>query len=176
MTENVNHNATPSTAGTLSLDYLSPLLQGYAGLGARYAITSQVQWGRFDTELEPSATTTNLEGSLADAADSARRGFPLGRGTISVVRRGAKTTMAGKPSSDLSEREKSCLSWTALGKSSWEIGRILYISENTVIFHIKNAMRKFGVSSRTLAALRAVQLGLIEPIVGVEPQIRSRVR
>lgn len=59
------------------------------------------------------------------------------------------------------EREKSCLSWTALGKSSWEIGQILSISENTVVFHIKNAMRKLGASSRTLAAVKAIQLGLI---------------
>jgi len=41
----------------------------------------------------------------------------------------------------LSAREQSCLSWTARGKSSWEIGRILSISENTVIYHIKNAMK-----------------------------------
>jgi DNA-binding CsgD family transcriptional regulator len=34
----------------------------------------------------------------------------------------------------LSEREKACLLWTARGKSSWEIGRILSISENTVAF------------------------------------------
>jgi LuxR family quorum-sensing system transcriptional regulator CciR len=62
----------------------------------------------------------------------------------------------------LSEREQACLLWTARGKSSWEIGRILSISENTVTFHIKNAMRKLGSHSRTLAALKAIHLGLIE--------------
>jgi DNA-binding CsgD family transcriptional regulator len=69
---------------------------------------------------------------------------------------------------ELSSREKVCLSWTALGKSSWEIGRILSISENTVIFHIKNAMRKLGTSNRTVAAVKAIQLGLIEPASGNE--------
>lgn len=68
-------------------------------------------------------------------------------------------------SGDLSDREKACLSWTALGKSSWEIGCILAISENTVIFHINNAKRKLGVNSRTLAAVKAIQLGLIESAV-----------
>jgi LuxR family quorum-sensing system transcriptional regulator CciR len=68
-------------------------------------------------------------------------------------------------SGELSDREKACLRWTALGKSSWEIGQILSISENTVIFHIKNAMRKLGVRSRTLAAVKAIQLGLIEGAV-----------
>jgi LuxR family transcriptional activator of conjugal transfer of Ti plasmids len=61
----------------------------------------------------------------------------------------------------LSEREKVCLLWTARGKSSWEIGRILGISENTVIFHIKNAMKKLGTKNRTLAAVKAIQLGFI---------------
>jgi LuxR family transcriptional activator of conjugal transfer of Ti plasmids len=65
----------------------------------------------------------------------------------------------------LSEREKACLLWTARGKSSWEIGRILSISENTVVFHIKNAMRKLGTSNRTLAAVKALQLGLIEAAI-----------
>ena len=68
-------------------------------------------------------------------------------------------------SAELSDREKACLSWTALGKSSWEIGRILSISENTVVFHIKNAMKKLGTNNRTVAAVKAVQLGLIEAAV-----------
>lgn|SRR5579871_6563685 len=62
----------------------------------------------------------------------------------------------------LSSREKVCLSWTARGKSSWEIGRILNISENTVNFHIKNALKKLDSNSRTLAAIKAIQLGIIE--------------
>ena len=65
---------------------------------------------------------------------------------------------------ELSDRERDCLSWAALGKSSWEIGRILSISENTVVFHIKNAMRKLGVSNRVLAAAKAIELGLIERV------------
>jgi LuxR family quorum-sensing system transcriptional regulator CciR len=62
----------------------------------------------------------------------------------------------------LSERERDCLSWTGRGKSSWDIGAILCISENTVNFHIKNAMRKLNSCSRTVAVIRAIRLGLIE--------------
>ncbi|RVD44685.1 MAG: LuxR family transcriptional regulator [Mesorhizobium sp.] len=61
----------------------------------------------------------------------------------------------------LSVREKECISWVARGKSSWEIGQIMNISENTVNFHIKNAMRKFNVSSRTVAAIIAINIGII---------------
>jgi LuxR family transcriptional activator of conjugal transfer of Ti plasmids len=62
----------------------------------------------------------------------------------------------------LSPRERQCLKWAAEGKSSWDIGVILSISENTVNFHVKNAMRKLGVSRRTVAAIKAIDLGLIE--------------
>jgi DNA-binding CsgD family transcriptional regulator len=63
---------------------------------------------------------------------------------------------------DLSKRERDCLRWTAEGKSSWDIGMILNISENTVNFHIKNAMRKLGTTSRTVAVVKAIRLNLIE--------------
>ncbi|ANT54600.1 helix-turn-helix transcriptional regulator [Mesorhizobium amorphae] len=63
---------------------------------------------------------------------------------------------------DLSPREKECILWTARGKSSWEMGKILGISDNTVNFHIKNVMRKLNAASRTVAAIKAVNLGIIE--------------
>jgi len=62
----------------------------------------------------------------------------------------------------LSLREKECVFWVARGKSSWDIGVIMRISENTVNFHIKNVMRKLGTSSRTVAAIKAISLGIIE--------------
>lgn len=62
----------------------------------------------------------------------------------------------------LSRREKDCLSWTAQGKSSWDIGMILKISENTVNFHVKNAMRKLGTTSRTVAVVKSIRLNLID--------------
>ncbi|MES0151786.1 LuxR family transcriptional regulator [Mesorhizobium sp. M0012] len=63
---------------------------------------------------------------------------------------------------NLSLREKECILWTARGKSSWEIGKILGISLNTVNFHIKNVKQKLDASSRTLAAIKAVNFGIIE--------------
>ncbi|MER9577849.1 LuxR family transcriptional regulator [Mesorhizobium sp. M0400] len=63
---------------------------------------------------------------------------------------------------NLSLREKECILWTAKGKSSWEIGKILGISGNTANFHIKNVMRKMDTSSRTAAATKAVQFGIVE--------------
>ncbi len=61
----------------------------------------------------------------------------------------------------LTKRERECLSWAAEGKTSWEIGQLLKISERTSIFHLQNAMHKLGVSGRQAAVARAVSLGLI---------------
>ncbi|TIX21560.1 MAG: helix-turn-helix transcriptional regulator, partial [Mesorhizobium sp.] len=50
----------------------------------------------------------------------------------------------------------------ARGKSSWETGKILGISVNTVNFHIKNVKHKFDTSSRTAAAIKAANFGIIQ--------------
>lgn len=63
----------------------------------------------------------------------------------------------------LTPRQKECLLWAAEGKTSWEIGNIIQISEDTVKFHLKNAARKMGVNGRNHAVSRAVSMGLIAP-------------
>jgi DNA-binding CsgD family transcriptional regulator len=60
-------------------------------------------------------------------------------------------------------RERECLSWSAQGKTSWEISEILAVSEATVNFHMQNAMRKLEVYSRPHAIVKAVMLGIIAP-------------
>jgi DNA-binding CsgD family transcriptional regulator len=63
----------------------------------------------------------------------------------------------------LTKRERECLSWAAEGKTSWEIGQLLNISERTAVFHLQNATQKLGVSGRQAAIARAVALRLIVP-------------
>lgn len=69
----------------------------------------------------------------------------------------------GLPPVPLTARELECLQWGAEGKSSWEIGRVLGISERTVVFHMQNAAHKLGVNARQPAIARAVALGLVKP-------------
>ena len=63
----------------------------------------------------------------------------------------------------LTDREVEALTWVSRGKSSADIAVILGISERTVNFHMDNAMRKAGVSTRVQAAVKCAMLGLINP-------------
>lgn len=60
----------------------------------------------------------------------------------------------------LSQRELEVLQWLASGASNREIGRRLYITENTVKRHVYNIFGKLNVCNRTQAALQARQLGV----------------
>jgi len=61
----------------------------------------------------------------------------------------------------LTDREIEILKWTVEGKTAWEVGAILKISERTVNFHIRNVMEKFGVHNKTHAAAKAMNMGLL---------------
>lgn len=63
----------------------------------------------------------------------------------------------------VTSRELECLKWSAIGKSSWEIGYLLNCSEATVNFHFSNIRRKFNTNSRQQAVVRAIHLGLVNP-------------
>ncbi len=60
----------------------------------------------------------------------------------------------------LSPREVTILNWIKDGKTNWEIGQIVGVTERTVRFHIESIFGKLDVSSRTQAVAVAVQHGL----------------
>jgi DNA-binding NarL/FixJ family response regulator len=64
-----------------------------------------------------------------------------------------------KPS--LTGRELEVLGLVADGKTSRQIGDLLYISENTVKNHIRNILDKLGLHSRNEAVLYAIRENLI---------------
>ena len=65
----------------------------------------------------------------------------------------------------LTERETEVLRLVAKGLANKEIGSLLFISEATVKSHVKSIMAKLQVSSRTHAALYAVKIGIISPML-----------
>jgi DNA-binding NarL/FixJ family response regulator len=66
-----------------------------------------------------------------------------------------RTQLAG-----LTPREEEILKLLATGESNREIGKRLFISEQTVKNHVASIFRKLQVNDRTKAALLAVKLGL----------------
>ena len=62
----------------------------------------------------------------------------------------------------LTRRELEALRWTMEGKTAWEVGVILGISERTAVLHVNNAMHKLGCVNKHQAVLKALRLGLIE--------------
>jgi DNA-binding CsgD family transcriptional regulator len=63
----------------------------------------------------------------------------------------------------LTPRERECLGWAALGRTSKEIGETLGLTPATVNFFIDGAVGKLSAANRTEAAAKAVALGLISP-------------
>jgi DNA-binding CsgD family transcriptional regulator len=53
------------------------------------------------------------------------------------------------------------LQWTMEGKTAWEVGTLLGISERTAVLHVNNAMHKLGAVSKHQAVLKALRLGLL---------------
>lgn len=66
-----------------------------------------------------------------------------------------------RPDSQLSERERTILKWTADGKTSSEIALILGLTKRTINFHVAKATLKLNSTNKTQAALKAAVLGML---------------
>ena len=82
-----------------------------------------------------------------------RRGGP-GQGGANVVQH--------SPPRLLTERELEILQHVAEGLSNSQIGKQLWVTEQTVKFHLSNIYRKLGVGNRTEATRYAYRAKLIE--------------
>lgn len=63
----------------------------------------------------------------------------------------------------MSRRELEVLQWTKSGKTAWETGQILGISEQGVNYHFRSILQKLDVQSKHQAVLRSIALGIIGP-------------
>ena len=111
-----------------------------------------------DEELPPNPEEiTRLVSELSlfavQAADAALRVlFPMA----------LKERPSLRPSLQLSRRELEALKWTMEGKTAWEVGGILGISEQTAARHLHHATRKLDCVNKHHAVVKALRLGLIE--------------
>ena len=65
------------------------------------------------------------------------------------------------PPVSLTPRELEVLRRVAAGKTNRTIARELHMSLSTVKRHVERVVSKLGVSDRTQAAVRAIELGLL---------------
>jgi DNA-binding NarL/FixJ family response regulator len=69
-----------------------------------------------------------------------------------VFHRTVEPSKTPAPAADLSPKELTILRGVAAGASNKELARSLWVSEQTVKFHLTNIYRKLGVANRTEAA------------------------
>jgi DNA-binding CsgD family transcriptional regulator len=62
----------------------------------------------------------------------------------------------------LTPRELECLRWTMEGKTAWEAGSILGITERTAVSHLTNAAQKLGCGNKHQTVLKALRMGLLK--------------
>lgn len=72
----------------------------------------------------------------------------------------ARPAVAGS-SAALSQRQREVLKWTAAGKTAWEVGRILAISEGTVRRHLQDAAQTLNAVNKAHAVAMALEFGWI---------------
>src|SRR5215208_7526041 len=66
-------------------------------------------------------------------------------------------------SSPLTPRETEVIGHLASGKTNRQIAQQLHLSLSTVKRHLERILSKLGVSDRTQAAVKAIELGLVPP-------------
>jgi DNA-binding NarL/FixJ family response regulator len=109
----------------------------------------------------------DADGELISAIQTLRKGGtfisspaqPNGRHLVDKMRPGGETLAT--PEETLTVREREVIKLIAEGKSSKEIGKLLYISSRTVQHHRANIMRKLGLKKTADLVKYAIQKGYI---------------
>ena len=114
--------------------------------------------------------------SLRDALDAGAKALVLKEAPLDDLTKAVQTVVSGgiyldpmlagvvvaSEAKALTVRERSVLRLLADGQRSDAIGSALSIAPNTVRAHVRNAMRKLGVDTRTQAVAEALRRSLID--------------
>jgi DNA-binding NarL/FixJ family response regulator len=95
--------------------------------------------------------------AVAHALDGADLVEPSLRRAMS----GRDAGRSGPPNAQLTERELQVLTGMSQGKSNSQIGRDLYLSEDTIKTHARRLFRKLGVNDRAQAVALGFRRGLV---------------
>lgn len=155
------------------MDLLMPGMDGIEAtcqLKARWpvievvAVTSFLEEAKLRAALEAGAAGYLLKDAQADEVAAAIRAAAGGECHLdsAAAKLLAASLRAPRPASDtLTTREREVLILIAKGLSNRQIARQLNVTERTARTHVSNILAKLELTSRTQAALWAVQEGLV---------------
>ena len=157
------------------MDLLMPNMDGLTAIGRIktedpeievVAMTSFIEEEKVTAALEAGATGYLLKDAGADEVAAAIRAAVAGEMHLDPqVTRLLAQRMRAKPAPDpvepLTERERDVLRLVARGMSNKEIAYELGIAEGTARTYVSNILGKLGLTSRTQAALYAVEHKLV---------------
>lgn len=162
--------AAPALAGVLPFDWDqaprdTPAIRAFFGEAgdfgvAEHGLSIPVQGTLGDTALL--TVNANLSSAswrqfkAAMMGDLTYLGFLLHEHVLSTIR---AECAAATPR--LSPREIEVIRWAAEGKTAWETGRIINISERTVNFYFHNAAEKLGAASKAHTLAKAFRANLL---------------
>ena len=109
--------------------------------------------------LHKDVSREELCAAVANALDGHDLLEPSLRRAMSEQRIGARVA---DPGAALTERELQVLRGMSQGKSNAEIGRSLFLSEDTVKTHARRLFRKLGVSDRAQAVACGFRRGFVD--------------
>jgi len=143
-------------------------VQATAGILAAVPGTRVVVLTTYETDadivraVEAGATGYLLKDTPRAELISAIRAAARGETVLGPTVAGRLVSHLRRPAAEpLSARETEVLSLVARGQTNGEIGKALYISEATVKTHLLRTFGKLGVSDRTAAVTRAIELGML---------------
>ncbi len=157
------------------MDLIMPAMDGIAAtkeLKKRHpgvevvVMTSFGEVERVRTALEAGAAGYLLKDTAPDELEKALRVALSGELHLdsAVARRLTQSMLSDQSATDpLSPREREVLGLVGKGYSNREIADHLVISERTARTHVSNILLKLGLSSRTKAALWAIENGVVGP-------------
>ena len=182
----VGRAVTPSAAVAL-VDRLRPDLlvadverpEEHDLLRAARRRTTELVRDELSMRADPDAVRAALDGGAAayvvksahpeDLASAVRQAFDHSVYLAGYARAPLAPTrpVENDRSVGLTKRELEILRLVADGHSNAELGRMLWVTEQTVKFHLSNVYRKLGVANRTEAARWAQVHGLLPPVADV---------
>ena len=150
--------------GVTGFDYLQAAQEQAPGIKC-IVLSSDDDTQKIEAALAAGAVAYVLKTAHSDdLASAVRQAFEQ---SIYPAYSAVRAAILAAPSSDvvaaeLTNRERQILLLVAEGHSNAQLARMLWVTEQTVKFHLSNVYRKINVSNRTEAARWAQRQGLLE--------------